>query len=168
MTAYCVVETRLGYVCLMSCSGRLARLTLPRGSRAESLEAAEIGTDVGCGEDVDAFGVLPGLIAEYFAGRRVDFSGVELYTFGWSGFRQAVMNAARHIPYGQLTSYGELARAAGFPNAARAVGRVMARNPVPVVVPCHRVVASDGSLSGFASGLRWKKRLLEIEGIAAT
>jgi methylated-DNA-[protein]-cysteine S-methyltransferase len=87
---------------------------------------------------------------------------------GATVFQRAVLLACFQVPYGQVVSYGELARRAGFPGAARAVGQVMARNPLPLVIPCHRVIASDGGLTGFGGGLPLKERLLamEREGLA--
>ncbi len=81
-----------------------------------------------------------------------------------SGFRRAVLEETLRIPAGETRSYGWLARKVGRPRAARAVGRVMATNPLPVVVPCHRVVGSDGSLHGYGGGLGIKAALLRAEG----
>lgn len=82
---------------------------------------------------------------------------------GLTGFQRAVMERVRAIPYGQTRSYGEIAAQAGSPKAARAVGQVMHRNPVPLFVPCHRVLGANGSLTGFGSGLDTKKTLLAME-----
>lgn len=83
----------------------------------------------------------------------------------FSGFRRRVMELAMAIPRGQVRSYGELARAAGRPGAARAVGQVMARNPIPLFVPCHRVVRADGRLGEYSGGgAAIKRRLLAMEG----
>jgi methylated-DNA-[protein]-cysteine S-methyltransferase len=79
-------------------------------------------------------------------------------------FGRSVLEELARVPYGELTTYGELAARAGRPRAARAVGTVMNRNPVPIVLPCHRVVGSTGSLVGYAGGLERKRTLLELEG----
>jgi methylated-DNA-[protein]-cysteine S-methyltransferase len=86
---------------------------------------------------------------------------------GLPAFRQYVLRLAMHIPYGTITTYGSLATQAGSPGAARAVGGAMAANPVPIVIPCHRVVAASGSLTGYsgAGGLAMKKFLLNMEGV---
>jgi methylated-DNA-[protein]-cysteine S-methyltransferase len=86
-----------------------------------------------------------------------------------SPFAVAVVQAARRIPVGETRSYGQLAMAAGRPRAARAVGRVMARNRTPLLIPCHRVVGSGGKLGGFSAidGLRMKERLLQLEAALA-
>lgn len=78
-------------------------------------------------------------------------------------FTRKVLHAALNIPYGKIITYGDLARRVGSPKAARAVGRVMATNPIPIVIPCHRVVGADGSLTGYGGGLAMKKRLLQLE-----
>ncbi|MGQ9678421.1 MAG: methylated-DNA--[protein]-cysteine S-methyltransferase [bacterium] len=81
-----------------------------------------------------------------------------------SDFARRVLNECARICFGNLMSYGELARAVGKPGAARAVGQVLAHNQIPLFFPCHRVIASDGRLGGFTSGLEMKRRLLEFEG----
>lgn len=102
-------------------------------------------------------------IADYVGGRRTTFD-VDLDLSWISGFRRDVMLACAAIPRGATASYADLARRVGRPGAARAVGNVMRTNPLPLVVPCHRVVGSDGSLTGFGGGLDVKRRLLELEG----
>lgn len=100
---------------------------------------------------------------EYFARRRHAFDlAVDLR--GLPPFSLAVLGELARVPYGQTATYGELAARAGHPKAARAVGLVMNRNPVPIVLPCHRVVGSSGSLVGYAGGLETKERLLRLEG----
>ncbi len=81
-------------------------------------------------------------------------------------FSRRVLAACRAIPFGTVVSYRELAVQLGCPRGSRAVGQALARNPVPVVIPCHRVVGSDGALTGFLGGLGWKRALLAHEGIA--
>jgi methylated-DNA-[protein]-cysteine S-methyltransferase len=105
-------------------------------------------------------------LERYFAGDRVDFDGVDLDLDGWSPFQQAVARALRAVPYGEVVSYGELARLAGHPNAQRAAGTFCAHNRYPLILPCHRVVAADrlGSYGSF--GVEYKRRLLELEGVA--
>ncbi|MCL6480284.1 MAG: methylated-DNA--[protein]-cysteine S-methyltransferase [Firmicutes bacterium] len=101
-------------------------------------------------------------LREYFAGRRRQFRlRVELVG---TPLERRIWQALREIPFGGTISYGALARRLGVPRAARAVGRACAKNPLPVIVPCHRVVAADGSLHGFGGGLWRKQRLLEHEG----
>jgi len=104
-------------------------------------------------------------LAEYFAGRRRRFE-LPLAMDG-TPFQRRVWQALREIPYGRTTSYGELAHRIGrSPSASRAVGMANGRNPIAVVVPCHRVVGADGSLTGFGGGLERKRLLLELEAAA--
>jgi O-6-methylguanine DNA methyltransferase len=102
-------------------------------------------------------------INDYLRGVKVAWS-FDIDIFNATPFQQAVWEEARKIPCGQTVSYGELARRVGKPKAARAVGGAMGANPLLLVVPCHRVVGSDGSLTGFGCGLDVKERLLRLEG----
>lgn len=99
---------------------------------------------------------------EYFAGRRTGFDlPLDLRV---APFNELVLHELARVPYGQTTTYGALATLAGRPQAARAVGTVMNRNPLPIVLPCHRVVGANGSLTGYAGGLDRKRALLALEG----
>lgn len=122
----------------------------------------------------NARGAKPGLLARrweraaqrelsaYFAGRLRAFSSpCDLGQM--PRFTRAVLRITAQIPYGEVKSYRWVAKRLGRPKAVRAVGNALARNPMPIIIPCHRVVRSDGSLGGFALGLKWKRRLLELE-----
>ena len=98
---------------------------------------------------------------EYFAGTRTDFD-LPIRLHG-TPFQVEVWEQLRQIPYGETISYGELARRVDRPEAARAVGAANGQNPVAIVVPCHRVIGADGSLTGFGGGLEWKRWLLQRE-----
>jgi methylated-DNA-[protein]-cysteine S-methyltransferase len=102
-------------------------------------------------------------LEEYFAGRRTAFT-VALDRSSRRGFAGEVLAALETVPYGETVSYGELAGMAGRPRASRAVGTTMANNPLPLVVPCHRVVAAGGRLGGYGPGPELKVVLLELEG----
>jgi len=102
----------------------------------------------------------------YFAGERTEFTVPTRFTTG-SPFERAVWERIAQIPYGQMLTYGEIARAIGEPGGARAVGAACGRNPVPVLVPCHRVVAANGRLGGFGGGLPRKRQLLQLEARVA-
>lgn len=106
-------------------------------------------------------------IEEYFAGRRREFT-VPLDWSGATGFRGRVQRRLLSLGYGETTSYGALAAALGSPGASRAVGSRCRTNPLPLVVPCHRVLRADGSLGGYAGGLAAKRLLLDLEGAAYT
>ncbi|ACV22029.1 methylated-DNA--[protein]-cysteine S-methyltransferase [Slackia heliotrinireducens] len=102
-------------------------------------------------------------LQEYFAKKRTSFD-LPIQLKG-TPFQLEVWNALRDIPYGQTRTYAQIAETAGRPNAFRAVGSANNRNPLPIVVPCHRVVGSDGDLVGYAYGLKLKRFLLELEGV---
>jgi methylated-DNA-[protein]-cysteine S-methyltransferase len=102
---------------------------------------------------------------EYFEGRRRTFGiPVDLRPVG--GFHRDVLRRLADVPYGRVTTYGALAAEAGRPRAARAVGTAMNRNPIPIVLPCHRVIGASGKLVGYGGGLERKVALLELEGVA--
>lgn len=102
-------------------------------------------------------------LREYFAGARRTFD-LPLAPHG-TAFQQRVWTALRAIPYGETRTYGELAAAINSPNASRAVGMANHRNPIPIIIPCHRVIGANGTLTGYAGGLEIKRRLLALEGI---
>ncbi len=108
-------------------------------------------------------------VTALLAGAPDDLTGVRLDLSGVPAFHRRVYAAARTIPPGSTRSYGDVAALVGEPGSAQAVGQALGRNPVPIVVPCHRVLAADGSLHGFSApgGLDTKRRMLEIEGAAA-
>ncbi len=102
-------------------------------------------------------------LAEYFSGKRRAFD-LALAPSG-TAFQLAVLDALLTIPYGETRSYADIARQVGRPAAVRAVGAANGRNPLPIVIPCHRVIGADGSLTGFGGGLDTKRFLLELEGV---
>ncbi len=102
-------------------------------------------------------------LREYFSGRRHIFD-LDVDLTGVTPFTRDVLNATADVPFGHLVTYRDIARSIGKPNATRAVGNALGRNPVPVIVPCHRIVRSDHSIGGYTGGLDIKERLLSIEG----
>jgi methylated-DNA-[protein]-cysteine S-methyltransferase len=111
--------------------------------------------------DPSPFGAVRHQLDEYFAGRRHEFD-LPLDLAG-TPFHLRVWQELRRIPYGTTTTYGELARAVGRPDIVRAVGGAVARTPVPIIVPCHRVIGANGALTGYGGGLHRKQALLELE-----
>lgn len=103
-------------------------------------------------------------LEEYFAGERTEFD-VPMELDG-TDFQRSVWQELSRIPYGETISYGELARRVGRPNGPRAVGQANGRNPIPIIVPCHRVLASNG-IGGYGGGLKVKRALLAVEGVSA-
>ncbi|MBI5871292.1 MAG: methylated-DNA--[protein]-cysteine S-methyltransferase [Actinobacteria bacterium] len=106
-------------------------------------------------------------LENYFSGNKTAFEIAEipLDRSLWTPFQTRVAEALAAVPYGTTVTYSELAAAAGYPLAYRAVGNCMAANPYPVIIPCHRVVKSGGSLGSFSAGIEWKARLLGLEGL---
>ena len=103
-------------------------------------------------------------LAEYFGGQRAQFD-VPLDWGAMAPFQRAVLEATAAVPFGQLDTYAGIARKIGKPDATRAVGNALGRNPIPVIVPCHRVVRSDSTLGGYTGGLEIKQHLLSLEGV---
>ena len=113
----------------------------------------------------ETFAAVRAQLTEYFAGERIRFD-VPLEMEG-TPFQRGVWRALEDIPYGEAISYGELARRVGQPSAARAVGLANGRNPIAVIVPCHRVIGADGTLTGYGGGMERKRILLDLESGAA-
>lgn len=106
-------------------------------------------------------------LQRYFNGERVEFNDIPVLLDGITPFRQKVLNELRSLSFGEICSYGQLAELCGSPHAARAIGGALAANPVPVIIPCHRVVASNGCLTGYSApgGEGTKRALLKMEGV---
>lgn len=113
---------------------------------------------------LETIGVLLTELNEYLFGIRKTFS-VKIDWNVFYGFQEKVLACTMNIPYGQVKTYGEIAKALGKPGAARAVGKALGDNPIPIVFPCHRVVGSDGALRGYTDGLMTKTFLLQLEGL---
>lgn len=113
-------------------------------------------------ESNEAFANCIAQLDAYFAGELTEFDLRLVYS--GTDFQQQVMHALQDIPYGETCSYGELAKKLGRDGAARAVGSANRRNPLPIIIPCHRVISANGDLTGFAGGLDIKRKLLAIEG----
>ena len=144
--------------------GAVVRIEFGNGRESQKtvLKMRAAGIDVI--EDAGRTAGLRRQLEEYFAGERQEFD-LRLAPEG-TPFELSVWDALKRIPFGETRSYGEIAQAIGRPGSARAVGRANGANPIPIVVPCHRVIGADGSLTGFGGGLDAKSRLLEIEGRA--
>lgn len=145
------LETPLGTLQLVADQDGLTAIAFPE-SHDESLT-------VGTSAILDA---AEQQLAEYFAGKRTRFE-LPLNPAG-TDFQKQVWAALCEIPWGETRSYAEQASAIGKAKAVRAVGAANGRNPIPIIVPCHRVIGSDGSLTGFAGGLAMKRQLLQLEG----
>jgi methylated-DNA-[protein]-cysteine S-methyltransferase len=156
---YAVIESPLGeLLALADPEGSISGLYFIDGARTPTVAAQ-------WKRDNSAFSALRRQLASYFSGTRRDFD-VPLQIRGSERQRQ-LWAVLREIPYGQTVSYGELARRLGNARAARAVGALNADNPISIVIPCHRLVSSDGALTGYAGGTWRKARLLALEATHA-
>lgn len=162
---YHLIPAAIGEVGVVRHAGRgsLRRILLPRKGRSmddlvrEAFPGAvpeKAGRDPICLQ-----------LRAFLGGEAVDFSTGELDMEGVGGFARRVLMADHAIPRGRVMTYGGLATKLGIPGGARAVGNVMARNPFPLIIPCHRVVGSGGNLHGFGGGLPMKRSLLTMEGV---
>jgi methylated-DNA-[protein]-cysteine S-methyltransferase len=160
--AYDIADTPIGPLLVASTDRGLARISFdPDPDAAEDQLARLFGSRLlRVPRAVDP---VRRQLDEYFDGERHDFElPIDLRVA--NDFSRTVLDELVHVPYGQVTTYGALAAQAGRPRAARAVGTVMNRNPIPIVLPCHRVVGSTGSLVGYGGGLERKQQLLTLEG----
>jgi methylated-DNA-[protein]-cysteine S-methyltransferase len=152
---YTYHESPIGALLLAGEGRALELLSFPVGSQARRVHAS-------WQRDERAFRAVRTQLDEYFAGTRREFD-LELAPRG-TAFQLAVWAQLRTIPFGGTCSYSHIARAIGKPLAVRAVGAANGRNPLPIIVPCHRVIGADGSLTGFGGGLPVKEFLLRLEG----
>jgi len=160
---YVIFDTAAGWVGILGSSDGLRRITLPNPSKKQA--QASLGTDAAQATlSNDIFKDLMRRFQLYFTGRRVDFPD-KLDLDEATVFQRQVWEATRCIPYGQTKSYAWVAQQTGKPGAARAVGQSLGKNPLPIIIPCHRVLKSDGTLGGFSGGLEMKKHLLTLEKV---
>lgn len=152
---YTYLDSPIGPLLIAGDADGIRRISFPKHGRAAKPEP--VWTESARGPVAEAMRQLH----EYFAGKRTEFDlplapeGTEFQRTVWRGLQQ--------IPYGVTISYGELARWVGNPKASRAVGAANGKNPLPVVIPCHRVIGSNGTLTGFGGGLPIKQALLDLE-----
>lgn len=158
---YVTFSTSAGWVGILGSASGLMRTTLPQHSASEAQEILGVSPQEMASQS-HRFQNLIERLRIYFSGREVEFSDcVDLS--GATAFQRQVWETTRLIPYGQTRAYGWVAEQIGKPKAARAVGQALGRNPLPVIIPCHRVIAGNGSLGGFSGGLEIKKQLLRLE-----
>ena len=167
MLAY-TVHTAAGWLSAAFSKRGLAALTLPAATKAESikdLEAMGINTYSSLDDlEQTSYSGFDQQLQRYFDGEPAKFEiAVDWSVF--TPFRQKILKVVRDIPYGTVLSYGQVANLAGYPRANRAVGGALGSNKILIIIPCHRVIYSDGTQGGFGSGLQWKSRLLALEGL---
>jgi methylated-DNA-[protein]-cysteine S-methyltransferase len=151
---YCHLDTQIGELLLAGDDDALCLIAFPEGSMRRDPDPDWIYNE-------KPFHEARRQLLEYFSGERKDFD-LALNLNG-TEFQLRVLEELQRIPYGETTSYGDIAERIGRPKAMRAVGAANGRNPIPIVVPCHRVIGSSGDLTGFGGGLAAKESLLLLE-----
>ena len=161
-----IFRTELGWMGLVLSVNGLVRVTQPNIAHDEVKKELFLAYGV-LAEDATAFGELPDQLRRHLKG--------EVVCLKWSldmsmatPFQLTVWKVLLQIPHGEVRSYGWVAQAIGQPGAARAVGQAVGANPLAILVPCHRVIGADGTLTGYAGGLEVKRKLLDIEGYASS
>ena len=156
-----VFRTPLGWVGVAASEQGICRVVLPKKNKKSVVRDLESDAiDSGPASPLLAKAVM--LLTRYFSGESVSFD-LPLDLRYYTPFQQAVWKVAAAVPSGETRSYGWIAKRIKNPKAARAVGQALGANPVPIFIPCHRVVSSTGTLCGFSGGLEMKKKLLELE-----
>jgi O-6-methylguanine DNA methyltransferase len=161
---YVIFQTKWGYFGLAGTETALCRTYLPE-QNSTSLRRRLHKDLPGAEFDENYFKDLQEQITGYFEGARVDFSRVPVALDGLSVFSRKILMACRKVKTGRTVTYAELAKKTGRPNACRAVGGTMARNHLPLIIPCHRVIRTDGKMGGFSApgGISLKKKMLKLE-----
>ena len=167
--SYDIVETEFGWVGIAGNEQGLVRIILPEKSAEDILE--ELNFYFHSGESLvqkkEQFSSLTKKVRDYFKGIPVAFNREKTDLDDFTPFQKKVLLLTKEIPYGATRTYRGLAEQSGYPLAYRAVGGVMKANPLPLVIPCHRVLGSNGQLTGFSSrgGLELKRKMLTLEGL---
>jgi O-6-methylguanine DNA methyltransferase len=160
---YAFLESQFGTVILITRDEHLSELDISQDS-ATNLRAGLHKRYPDALESPDHFQTLSSELLSYFRGDRIDFT-ISIDLSGTTAFTTKVLMEVRAIPYGSTKSYGAIAESLGYHGGARAVGQAVGRNPLPLIIPCHRVIQGNGYLGGFSMGLELKEKLLYLEGI---
>lgn len=165
--AFTIFETAIGRCALVWRGGLIVGAALPETSEAE-LRMSLMRRFAGSAEAEPPPFIVAAVdaVVRLLAGEAEEFGGLDLHMADLPAFDRSVLEATRRIPRGETRTYGEIASALGSPGAARAVGRALGRNPIPIIIPCHRVLAASGKSGGFSApgGASTKLRILDIEG----
>jgi len=155
------VEFKLGLIYLCKLDGKLVWAEFERRGKRPFLELLKMGYSLK--EDPFYLEEEVSILKSYFLGERVDFSGIPISFITGTDKEKMVWKELSEIPYGKTVTYSFIAEKIGLPNAPRFVGNAVGKNPVPIIIPCHRVIRKDGTLGGFSAGLHIKKYLLDLE-----
>lgn len=167
----CAIETELGWLGLVWRDASIIRLFVPERERISierRIERFDPSAQAVHIDEAPRFvGEIVDQLLSYARGEAVDFSETAVSAGDVGPMREAIYAALRTVGYGETLTYGELAARAGYPGMAREIGEAMGKNPVPIIVPCHRVLAAGGKIGGFSApgGSRTKERLLALEGV---
>ncbi len=159
---YTFFELSIGTISIVSKNKKIVALDLHSKNLYEAKKHLSALYPDGS-ESEQSFKMIKVLLDRYLKGEKVEFD-VDIDTSGESPFTHKVLVELRKIPYGEVRSYLWIGKRLGYTMAARAVGQAVKRNPIPIIIPCHRVIREDGSLGGFSLGKELKKRLLSLEG----
>lgn len=160
---FVVYESSIGYIVIVTKNGKVVSLDVTDKGTYEARKMI-LSFHPDATESMTPFKTIRTLLDRYLQGREVDFD-VEVDISHLGSFTRKVLNELRKIPYGETRSYGWLAKKVGKPGAARAVGQALKRNPIPIIIPCHRIIRDDGTIGGFSMGVNIKERLLALEGV---
>jgi O-6-methylguanine DNA methyltransferase len=164
---YAIFETKWGFFGFLADEKGLLRTSLPSRTYQSAEKYLLVGMFGYANKDNELYPELQKRIKAYYKGVYVDFSSCNLppIHWNWSDFACKVLKVCKEIPIGKIITYSQLAKRAGFPKAARAAGSVLAKNPLPLVVPCHRVIRSNGKIGNFSApgGGKTKKKMIEYE-----
>lgn len=164
--SYAVFDTAAGWMGILGSTRGILRTTLPRRTAPEALRFLGKSANYAiCAPD--SFQELMERFRSYFNGQQTTFAA-PLDLSHATVFQRKVWETTRLIPYGEIRSYAWLAQQVRNPQAARAVGQALGTNPLPIIIPCHRVLASNGRLGGYSGGLKVKRQLLKLEGLTVT
>ncbi len=161
---YWIFKAKQGYFGVVGNDEGLLRTYLPQAGR-EEIKRQILKAFPTARPEKKPFEAVSKVVLGYFGGKKVDFGGVKVAIDKLRPFAKKVLTSCRGVGFGKVVTYRELAKKIGQPGAARAVGTVMAKNPLPLIIPCHRVIRSDGKLGGFSApgGIKTKKRLIDLE-----
>lgn len=160
---FVIYESSIGYIAVVKRNGKIIRLEVTDKGMYEARKMVST-LHPKATESAAAFKNIRTLLDRYLQGREVDFE-VEVDISHLPAFTRAVLTQLRKIPRGQVRTYGWLAKKVGKPGAARAVGQALKRNPIPIIIPCHRIIRDDETIGGFSLGVSLKAKLLALEGV---
>ncbi len=165
---FCLFETALGWLGIAWSDAGVTQLQLPERDRAATERRLQTRLSNGVeSEPPHQIAEIVALLKTYASGEAVDFSRTPVDLAGCDPFRHAIYDAARSLSFGETTTYGELATIAGYAGKAQDTGKALGQNPVPIIVPCHRILAAGNKIGGFSApgGSATKTRLLKMEGV---